>query len=286
MKKLFKLTTIIIMILLALFAVGCGDSDTDSVNTRYEGSIDYVAGEHSEKINYYFSEIHLKAFDVKDYEKTILTKINEKGGYVTINEHKYSGTRAHYSYLYIKVPTEHFFQVKEYIEENYKVFYNETTSEDLTSRVMYAKASYDNLKLTLQRYENLLEQENLTVAEKTSIIKEIGKVSEQIAQAERNWASTYQDYEYSTIIIEIGNETTFIKKVGIILAIFSPFGLVLIFVLFINLIDAKRYGNKYCNSEKKSIKCFFRSRKKQKCVQENSENVQSSIETFDQKDNK
>lgn len=240
MKKFTTILTIALALIFSVFSISCGETNNNGYNKNFQENIELVAEERTDRIIYYFSEINIKSYDTKNDEALIKDKLNEIDGYATKNEHMYKGDRTHYAYLYLKVPTKYVLDFIYYLESNFNIKYSEIESQDITSKVLYAKAEYENKKKTLESYEEML-QSSLSASERMSVISSIDSVRNALAKAEQNLNLTYQTYDYSTVVIEIGKKQTFGDTLLDVLKVLLPIIAIVAFVILMNYIDSRRY---------------------------------------------
>ena len=246
MKK-YAILTVLFVLVFSMFSISCGSSTESSYSKAFNGNVDYVTNFETDvtgKIVYYFSEIDIKARDTKENESQIKDKLYELDGYVTKNEHLYKGERTHYALLYMHVPTENIFAMIAYLEDSFSVTSSEITSQDITEKLFKGKANYASKIETLERYEKMLESDSLTNQERLTIINYVDSIKSSIAEAEAELNLKYKNYEYSTILLEIGEKETLGDKILTSLLVCIPFALLFGFILLVNYIDYKRYGGK------------------------------------------
>ncbi len=245
MKKLLKILALIVMTVLCLSLVACGESESDYPygSPNFGGEIEVVADKNQDRVIYYSANIGIQAREVTFITESLLGKIEELNGIVSQEKILYTKNRAHFGYIYSKVPSEHLNELIDYIGENFDFAHKEISEQDLTQNIREAQAKFDALHQTKASLESLLQDQTLSITERLNVIERLEKVNSSIAEAQSKLSLKYQDYEYAKVVIKIGKEVTFWKEfMPVLFILIIPACFVIAIIILIHYFDNKKYG--------------------------------------------
>jgi len=233
MKKFLKFLFIIVFL---LTLASCGSTKSEynhSDSSIYNDGLVYSSDRKIiYKVNYNYS-----AKNIKDEIKDIRNYVISESGYI---ESSYEDKK--YAYYIYRIPTDKLNDFMKYIDEKtgYKDMNVSTT--DVTTSYNYVGDILTDLSNRKTKYEQMLENNDLTYDEILQIENQIDKIRNEIADYESRVISQQEDLEYAKVTINYRIKTNpfldFLVSValyvGIVTIIFIPFGTVglIIFLIF------------------------------------------------------
>lgn len=201
MKKYFKLILVILALIICLGLAACGEG-----------------GDFSEPSDSAQSErkaIHTVALDVDTKNVAeCLSDLTDKnlalGGFVGNVSRDYTGDgEMYWANVNLRVPTEKMDELVAYIEGRYETTSKRETSSDVTSRYNAAAAKRKSLEEEKARLESMLDDLELSAADRISVIGEISRVDAELRSANESVALSEEDMRYSSVNVYIYQPASF-----------------------------------------------------------------------------
>ncbi len=146
--------------------------------------------------------------EVENYSTTadaIAARARTSGGYVSDSNrelHRSDGEAWYTGYIVVRVPSEEYEPTQSMVSEQGTVRSEETTTKDVTDKLVDLEARLTNLRERRDRLRTFYEQANST-AELLRIEEELSSVQSDIERLEAQKRSLEQRVAYSTLRVEI-----------------------------------------------------------------------------------
>lgn len=200
MNKLNKVLLFLFTISLCLFCFSCGSEKDSPIGSSGENNIVEDVGR---KIIYNANY----SFTMKDTLKNIQelsSKLNELDGYIDSSNYSFNDDESFaYATIVYRVPTEHFEEFLAYIDSFGGKNSKSIESKDVTSTYSEIEERLKTLYSSKKAYQNILENENLSINEVITINDKIDNIDTEINVLEREKASYDNLINYSTITVHI-----------------------------------------------------------------------------------
>lgn len=219
MKKTIRTLCLLLIILTFVFVTACADSDTD-----YEIGNDEVNNITINNINRkitYTVTLDVTTDDISAFKNTVTSKCNEVGGYIQDNEEIFDSGKCTSADITYRIPTEKLDEFVSSIEGQGGIENKTIKTNDITTDYVNAEAEKAALLERKNQLTMLLNDSQISSAERMNIINEISSVNTEIQKIELLISGYDLDTMYSTVTLNIDEPTSFLD-------VFIP-----IFILFI-----------------------------------------------------
>lgn len=201
MKKLKKLTFLIIMLALIVTLSACTDGFDDGTGG---GSFDQtIVGTGVNRKVVYSVSMTIEVSDVKKVKTALISLAEEKGGFIERNSEDFYSGNVQQGYLTIKVPTDKLDEFMSSVSGTGKTLYKEVYTTDITDDYVDATAKIAALNEQKTAYQQLLQDATITASDRVEIIKEIAAVDTELYRLMELVNEYDSMIDYSTVSIDI-----------------------------------------------------------------------------------
>lgn len=157
----------------------------------------------------YDANISLDTEDLDVFSKALIAEIERFDGFISdFSQRRYAGDRQTGEWT-IRVRSENFSDVLDWLDSTYDVRSKKVTSQDVTEEYVDLQARLKNKRNTEDRLSNVLDERAGKLDEVLSVEKEIDRVREEIERIEGRLRFLTERTSLSTITLTVNTRTSY-----------------------------------------------------------------------------